>query len=617
MEYKNLRQLDNQYPGSSINYLPSIKENVVSFYGIYSDVNKIDFTLHSLDDLKFVNNTNFRFILCIFKDTNDTNPVFYTSKKYYDDLIKSHKEYNPYFIQASFNPQYIVSFYYSQYLDMVKGLRNVETGSFVDMRINNFVNSDLSIDYEGLVMYIDWVVDTVNPLDTDNGGVLNPELIAGWDIKNGEALTGVAATTISASFGIGKKQIATIAGSDTNSLNDVQNKLAANTLQVTSLDEKIKMLQTEVDNDIPNLNYKTVVVGEFTFVSKVQVGDFFGTISGTNKNIVKSDLRNQINAKIKELQSQKEVVTKDSMDLTAQIENIKNTIAGAQNLIGQAKQIAGAISNLREAFPKFIPNLSIPKIPGIADVKDLATSMLPKVPELPSVPSIPKFSLSSLLPPLPKLNFKKPKIPKKFKKGLAGLKETAGNLQNAAGDIQKQATDAAASVQGAVDKAKSNITDVVSKAQQIANDVKSKVENAQNVINQAQQAANDIKSGNLTSAVSKATSVMAGAQQTILDAKQILNKSVASAQSNLIDSQQTSLSKSQTKALAKADIEKQRLTAITQENGTYRKLVTTSNGGINNVRKVYNDPTGLSPTGLIYADLTEVKPGDLLNETTG
>ena len=62
-----------------------------------------------------------------------------------------------------------------------------------------------------------------------------------------------------------------------------------------------------------------------------------------------------------------------------------------------------------------------------------------------------------------------------------------------------------------------------------------------------------------------------------------------------------------------AIIQQKRFAEVNTGNGTERKLTKTSNGGIHAVRRVFKDPTGLSPTGLIYSDLTEVKIGDLLD----
>ena len=109
MEYTRISNLENTYPNNE-NYIAALGNlQKVSLFGLYSDKNKLDFNLPSLKDIKYVRGTNFRFILAIFKDYTDTNPVYYTSEKYFQDLTEATNEGNPYFLQASFANTIIVS----------------------------------------------------------------------------------------------------------------------------------------------------------------------------------------------------------------------------------------------------------------------------------------------------------------------------------------------------------------------------------------------------------------------------------------------------------------------------------------------------------------------------
>jgi hypothetical protein len=205
MEYSKLSNLENTYPQTA-NYVVSPADaSLVSFYGLYADKNKLDFKLPSLKELKFVANTNFRFILAIFKDYTDKTPVYYTSEKYLNDLQAAEVEGNVYFLQSSFANTNIVSYVYEDIIKMVDSMKPLEQKSRVDFRINIFSGVSGSVDYDNLVTYIDWLVDKQSPLDDINFGVLHPETISGWNVFDGNFATGEIKTTISASYGIGSQ----------------------------------------------------------------------------------------------------------------------------------------------------------------------------------------------------------------------------------------------------------------------------------------------------------------------------------------------------------------------------------------------------------------------------
>jgi hypothetical protein len=198
MEYKRLIQLDNQYPNLR-NYKSGSAENTDVLTGLYPETNKLTFELPNISDLKWIPNTKFRFILSISENTSSLSSSLYTSEEYYNDLISSNAENNPYFVTSSFNPIYIVNYYYGESLSYFDAMYNLETSSAVSMHKNIFIDASRSIDYNSLVSYIDWCVGSINPLDTISGGVLDPNTIGSWDYLNIDPLTGKPLASVSAS----------------------------------------------------------------------------------------------------------------------------------------------------------------------------------------------------------------------------------------------------------------------------------------------------------------------------------------------------------------------------------------------------------------------------------
>ena len=138
MEYKRLNNLQNTYPQTGnyisdqflsltkVNGLLQYESNgaqekaKINLFGRYADKNVLPFTTKTLKNLNYVEGTNFRFILAIFKDYNDTSPVYYTSQTYYNDLNSALIEGNPYFLQASFDSANIISFVYEEAVNIAK-----------------------------------------------------------------------------------------------------------------------------------------------------------------------------------------------------------------------------------------------------------------------------------------------------------------------------------------------------------------------------------------------------------------------------------------------------------------------------------------------------------------
>jgi uncharacterized membrane protein YgcG len=129
------------------------------------DTNKVEFAIPTLDSLIIVPDTTFRFLLSI----DDT---IYTSKLYYDELISSINEGNPYFLQSSFLEEFLVKYTPSDITSIIANLKIIENDKKVDVKKNVFILSDGSYDYISLIKYIDWVVSPVGLSEIETNGVL-------------------------------------------------------------------------------------------------------------------------------------------------------------------------------------------------------------------------------------------------------------------------------------------------------------------------------------------------------------------------------------------------------------------------------------------------------------
>jgi hypothetical protein len=89
MEYRPIADLDNLYPlTENPNLTPynNVAKDLISFTGLYPDVNKIDIAIKSIKDIQIVANTNFQFIIAVKKYNIDepekiqyfTSPSFYS-----------------------------------------------------------------------------------------------------------------------------------------------------------------------------------------------------------------------------------------------------------------------------------------------------------------------------------------------------------------------------------------------------------------------------------------------------------------------------------------------------------------------------------------------------------
>jgi hypothetical protein len=435
--------------------------------GIYPEKNKIDFNLPSITELKYVEGTEFNFVLAIFKDYKDTKPVYYTSEQYYYTLQNSILEGNPYFSQASFSPQNIVSYVIESPLKVYAPLHKEEIKPRVNVRQNIFINTGSFVDYDNLVTYIDWMVSPVSPLDDDNFGVLKAETIAGWDVLNGNYATGEISMGVSASYGIGASTVFIT----TNDQPDTELKFQQEKL--AKLEKEIINLQKAISSKNGFIYARFLGLWTRAYVIVNEKRYETGTIAYLNK----SDKTNQL---VQQLTKDLNILQKQFSDTESTIATINKTLSdSAKAAADKAKDLLGQATNLMAKIPK-IPKLpAIPQIPKLPSLSDIGAGLLAALPVLPALPKLPKIKLPSFkFPKLPKLKKKEPKQPKKFKNkakaGLAALQAGAAAAAaaaaavagaaaaaKAAADKAKAAADNAKStVQGAVDTVKNNIPKV-------------------------------------------------------------------------------------------------------------------------------------------------------------
>jgi hypothetical protein len=96
MEYQNLLLYPNVYP-SVDNYGRTLDGNF-AVVGNYEKDNVKPYIKPNLDNIEIIDNTSFRFILAVKESNISDETRYFTSQPFYDDLLISITENNPYFI---------------------------------------------------------------------------------------------------------------------------------------------------------------------------------------------------------------------------------------------------------------------------------------------------------------------------------------------------------------------------------------------------------------------------------------------------------------------------------------------------------------------------------------
>jgi hypothetical protein len=231
MKYIRLSSLSNTYPQPG-NYIRKITANALAYdftsgdsvlYGLYPETNQIPFYLPNLNAVRVIDDVSFRFILKVKKYPSDEYPSYFTGFDFYRDLESSIEAGNPYFINTAVKNSFMVEFDLLESLRYFKELQNTEDNIGVRLLQNNFIKfisaeliqeissqqitedasavnlgianegldfvnelqtnpylelideDGIYVDYRLLCQYIDWVIQTPNLVELDNGGVIPPE----------------------------------------------------------------------------------------------------------------------------------------------------------------------------------------------------------------------------------------------------------------------------------------------------------------------------------------------------------------------------------------------------------------------------------------------------------
>ena len=188
MEYQNLILYPNVYP-SIDNYGRTLDGNF-AVVGNYEKDNVKPYTNPNLNNIEVIENTSFRFILAIKESVVSDETRYFTSQPFYDDLLISITEKNPFFINNALNDNLFIRVTLDKQIALFNDLKLIDLGTGVRQNQNVFLVADNTIDYITLVQYIDWVTGSVNPLDDDNNGVLPAEKIADYEIGEYNPNTG-------------------------------------------------------------------------------------------------------------------------------------------------------------------------------------------------------------------------------------------------------------------------------------------------------------------------------------------------------------------------------------------------------------------------------------------
>lgn len=184
MEYISLDNQQNTYP--SVKSYKKTSETTFVLNGNY-EVNKFNFKLPNLDSIKIIANTTFRFLLGIRKNANSELIGLYTSPLYYNELVTSYNESNPYFINSSFQPEFILNYYLDDISSLKSELTDIQTQNSIEVDKNIFILKDGSYDYISLIKYIDWVVSPVKLSDLGNNSVLPLNEISSYTLPTVKA----------------------------------------------------------------------------------------------------------------------------------------------------------------------------------------------------------------------------------------------------------------------------------------------------------------------------------------------------------------------------------------------------------------------------------------------
>ena len=218
MDYIRLVDITNAYPT-----LPSYvrqSDTQVNLFGLYRETNKLEFPLPAIEYITPVDELKMRTLVGFRRNEQDTNIKYYTSRLFYDDMQASNVEGNPYFLTQAINPRFLIIVDLERFISAFSNLVETENRQGVDIQFNNFISKNgtsgtsgtsgtnvvfgtsgasgtagtsgtsgtsginvysLTIDYESLMKYLDWVLSPSELEEIDTDGVIPAEKLAKWE----------------------------------------------------------------------------------------------------------------------------------------------------------------------------------------------------------------------------------------------------------------------------------------------------------------------------------------------------------------------------------------------------------------------------------------------------
>lgn len=166
--------------------------------------NFVDFPKIDISNIKIVDGTSFKFFLSIKENVNDANPILYTSKQFYDELVYTYSQNNPYYVPAAAKVPAIVvvtldglkqkveALHFSELNQtaddgvlVVKNLfANANFNIGIDPSVSDFKNavSNPTYNIEDIVRYVDWIVQKPNSKYEDR--LIRTNKLGRWKYNN-------------------------------------------------------------------------------------------------------------------------------------------------------------------------------------------------------------------------------------------------------------------------------------------------------------------------------------------------------------------------------------------------------------------------------------------------
>lgn len=126
----------------------------------------------------------------------NTVTKLFCSKEYFQNLTSAKLAGNPYFINFSFKPEFLVEINTIPLVELFDSFLDLELNNGVLMKRNNYI-SDGNIDFEKLVKYVDWVVSKPTLADIDTNGVIPSNLLCEYERGEFDKKTGKWNTAVS------------------------------------------------------------------------------------------------------------------------------------------------------------------------------------------------------------------------------------------------------------------------------------------------------------------------------------------------------------------------------------------------------------------------------------